>query len=100
MKPLRILRMAGAVGLALAPGWAAADEARPTLAEAMEGATSMTTVANALLFIAKEREAWICAINVSSNHFAALAAGDDVVAEQTVPGALCVPATHFKNLME
>ena len=61
------------------------------LAEAMDGAVAMATIANGYLFIAKPDSAWVCAINVNSNHFAALIAGDDVVAEQTVPGSLCVP---------
>jgi hypothetical protein len=73
---------------------------RPSLAEVMQGATSMATVASGYLFVAKPDSAWICAININSNHFAALIAGDDVVVDQTVPGALCVPADHFKNLME
>jgi hypothetical protein len=88
--------------LALVPGAALAQDAplRPSLAEVMQGATSMATVANGYLFVAKPDSAWVCAINVNSNHFAALIAGDDVVADQTVPGALCLPADHFKNLME
>ncbi len=77
----------------------AADEARPSLAEVMDGATAMTAF-GAYLFVSKADSAWVCAINVSSKHFAALIDGDDVVAEQSVPGAICVPADHFKNLAE
>lgn len=83
------------------PGLAlAADESRPSLAEVMQGATAMTTVANAFVFVTNPQGGWICAINLNSNHFAALVRGDDVVAEQTVPSAFCVPASHFKTAME
>jgi len=75
------------------------DEPRPTLAEAMNGATAMASVGD-YLFVTGANGPMVCAINVSSKHFAALVAGDDVVAEQTVPGAICVPATHFTNLAE
>ncbi|WP_281841783.1 hypothetical protein [Sinisalibacter aestuarii] len=83
------------------PTLAAAQDAepRPTLDEVMQGATAMTAMAQ-YLFVAREDGAWVCAININSNHFAALIAGDDVVVDQTVPGAVCVPASHFKNLME
>ena len=98
MTRLAALALAAA-GLA-GPALAQDAEPRPSLGEAMQGATAMATVANGYLFIAKPDEAWVCAINVNSNHFAALIRGDQVVADQTVPGALCVPATHFKDLME
>ena len=75
-------------------------EPRPSLAEVMQGATAMTTVANAYLFVTNESGGWVCAMNINSNHFAALVRGDDVVVEQTVPSALCVPAAHFKSAME
>ncbi|MCB1329891.1 MAG: hypothetical protein KDK28_10800 [Maritimibacter sp.] len=77
-----------------------ADEPRPALAEVMQGATAMAALGSGYLMISNAEGGWICAINVSSNHFVALRDGDDVVAEQTVPGALCVPASHFKNLAE
>lgn len=93
-------RLALILSLATGPALAQDAEPRPSLAEAMDGAVAMATIANGYLFIAKPDSAWVCAINVNSNHFAALIAGDDVVAEQTVPGALCVPADHFKNLAE
>jgi len=73
---------------------------RPSLAEVMQGATAMTTVANAFVFVTNPQGGWVCAMNINSNHFAALVRGDDVVAEETVPSALCVPATHFKTAME
>ena len=76
-----------------------ADEPRPTLAEVMDGAQAMAAVGN-YLFLTKADGAYVCAINVSAKHFAALVEGDDVVAEQTVPGAICVPAEHFENLAE
>ena len=76
------------------------DEPRPSLAEVMVGATAMAALGSGFLFIANDAGGWMCAINASSKHFAALLDGDDVVAEQSVPGALCVPATHFKNLAE
>jgi len=82
------------------PALAQVTEERIPLHEAMQGATAMATVANGYLFIAKPDSAWVCAINVNSSHFAALIRGDDVVADQTVPGALCLPASHFKDLME
>jgi len=76
------------------------DEPRPSLAQVMDGATAMAALGSGYLFIANQTGGWMCAVNASSKHFAALLDGDDVVAEQTVPGALCVPATHFKNLAE
>jgi len=85
--------------LAAAPA-VAQDEPRPSLAEVMDGATAMATIANGYLFVTQPDSAWVCAINANPKHFAALIAGDDVVAEQTVPGTLCVPATHFENLAE
>ena len=66
----------------------------------MDGAVAMATISNGFLFVAKPDSAWVCAINANPKHFAALIAGDDVVAEQSVPGAYCVPSTHFKNLAE
>lgn len=88
-----------AAGLA-APAMAQDAEPRPTLAEVMAGATAMATAANAFLFVTNAEGGWVCALNVSSNHFAAIARGDDVVAEQTTPSTVCVPATHFENAME
>jgi len=85
--------------LAAAPALAD-DEPHPSLAEVMDGAVSMATIANGYLFVSKADSAWVCAINANPKHFAALIAGDDVVVEQTVPGTYCVPATHFKNLAE
>jgi len=76
------------------------DAAGPALAEVLSGAQAMAAVGTGFLFVAKEDSAWVCAISANPKHFAALMAGDDVVAEQTVPGALCVPADHFKNLAE
>ena len=83
-----------------APAVAQDAESRPTLAEVMEGATAMATAASAFLFVTNAEGGWVCALNISSNHFAALARGDDVVAEQTTPSTICVPATHFENAME
>jgi len=85
---------------ALAASPALAEDTFLSLDEAMAGATAMTTVANAFVFVAKPDGGWICPININSNHFAAVIAGDAVVVDQTRPGAFCVPATHFKNLME
>lgn len=93
-------RLALLLACAASPVLAQDAAPRPSLAEVMKGATAMATVANGYLFVTKPDSAWVCAININSNHFAALIAGDDVVADQTVPGALCVPADHFKNLME
>ncbi len=90
--------LVGALVLVAGPALSG-DVPRPSLAEAMNGAEAMAAVAN-YLFVAKADGAFVCAINVSSNHFAALIEGDDVVAEQTVPGAVCVPAEHFENLAE
>ncbi|MEZ5721749.1 MAG: hypothetical protein R3D59_08840 [Paracoccaceae bacterium] len=78
----------------------AQDEPRPSLAEVMQGATGMAALGSGYLFITNAEGGWMCAINASANHFAALRDGDTVVADQTVPGALCVPATHFQNLAE
>ena len=78
----------------------AADEPRPSLAEVMTGATALAALGSGYLFVSNAEGGWMCAINASANHFAALRDGDDVVAEQTQPGALCVPAAHFKNLAE
>ena len=91
-----------ALAAAALPTLAAAQDAepRPSLAEVMEGATAMATAANAFLFVTNAEGGWVCALNVSSNHFAAIARGDDVVAEQTTPSTVCVPATHFENAME
>jgi len=94
MKRLALLCM-----LAAAPA-VAQDEPRPSLAEVMDGATAMAALGSGWLFVANDAGGWMCAISASSKHFAALLDGDDVVAEQTVPGALCVPADHFKNLAE
>lgn len=92
--------LAAMAALAAAPVFAQDAEPRPTLAEVMEGATAMATAANAFLFVTNAEGGWVCALNVSSNHFAAIARGDDVVAEQTTPSTVCVPATHFENAME
>jgi hypothetical protein len=88
--------------LALIAGPALAEDAAPYpgLDEVMQGATAMTTVADAFVFVAKPDGGWVCAINISSNYFVALRTGDDVVSDQTVPSTLCVPATQFKNAME
>ena len=86
--------------IALAAPAAAQDEPRPALAEVMDGATSMASFGSGFLFVANADGGWVCAINASANHLVALRDGADVVAEQTVPGALCVPASHFKNLAE
>jgi len=95
-------RFALALAASLTAGPLVADDAepRPSLDEAMRGATAIAALGNGYLFIAQEDAAWVCAVNVNSNHFAAMIAGDRVVVEQTVPGTLCVPATHFKNLVE
>ncbi|HHS94625.1 MAG TPA: hypothetical protein ENK63_04730 [Rhodobacterales bacterium] len=97
---LRAAALGLAASLTALPLLAQTDEPRPTLAEVMDGATAMTTVANAYVFVAKPGESWLCALNLSSNHFVALLEGDTVVADQTVPSALCVPTTHFKNAVE
>lgn len=96
--------LAASIGFVL-PGAApaparAADEPRPALDEVMAGATAIAALGTGYLFISNAEGGWMCAINVSANHFAALRDGDTVVAEQTVPGALCVPASHFQNLAE
>ncbi len=91
-------RLAAAL-FAVIPG-ALVAQGYPSLDEAMRGATAMAAHNNGYLFIAKPDAAWVCAFNVDANHFAALVAGDEVVVEGTRPGAVCVPATHFKNLME
>ncbi len=79
---------------------ALADDApRFSLAEAMQDATAMASLGN-YLFVTGAKGPAVCAVSVTSRHFAALIDGDDVVAEQTVPGALCVPAAHFTNLAE
>lgn len=84
----------------LLPAAAPAGDASPTLDEVMQGATAMATIADAYLFVARPDGGWVCALNISSNHFAALVDGDVVVVEKTVPGAVCIPATNVQNLME
>ncbi len=86
--------------IALAAPLRAEDEPRPSLAEVMQGATALTALGSGYVMVANADGGWLCAVNVSAKHFVALRDGDDVVAEQTVPGALCVPASHFKNLAE
>lgn len=98
MRNALILTLGLAATVSVGPATAADD--RPSLDEVMTGATAMATVANGYLFVARPDGAWVCAINVTSKHFAALIEGDDVVAEQTTPSTVCVPATHFKNAME
>ena len=57
----------------------AADEPRPSLAEVMTGATALAALGSGYLFVSNAEGGWMCAINASANHFAALRDGDDVV---------------------
>jgi hypothetical protein len=81
-----------------APNMAAAQDTSMSLAEAMKGASAMTTLANAFIFITSDAGEYVCALELQSNYFASLAKGDPAKAEETQPGSICVPATEFKNL--
>lgn len=81
-----------------APSAATAQDTSMSLGEAMKGATAMTTLANAFVFITSDAGEYVCAIELQSNYFASLAKGDPAKAEETQPGSICVPASEFKNL--
>jgi hypothetical protein len=95
LKTLKSLALCGAIAVS-APAYA--QDTSMSLDEAMKGATAMTTLANAFVFISSDAGEYVCAIELQSNYFSSLAKADPVKAKETQPGSICVPASEFKNL--
>ena len=71
-----------------------------TLQDAMTGATAMTTVAGAYLFIARPDGGYICGININDRFFSSLAQGAYENAFGNRPSAICVTARHARDLLD
>lgn len=95
MKTLKTLALCIAFA---APTLAAAQDTSKSLEDVMKGATAMTTLANAFLFVSGDAGEYICAIELQSNYFRSLAQGEAAKAGETQPASICVPATEFKNI--
>lgn len=70
----------------------------PPLAEALNGATAVTTLANGYVLVTRPDASFICAINLNPSYFVALAQGTDPEGRVLPPGALCVPTDRVANL--
>jgi len=98
----RVFRSFVSCAVVLAGTCAQAEEAPSyvPLETAMQGATAMTTVAGAYLFVARSDGGYICAINLNDRFFPAVRDGAADVAFANRPGALCVSARFVDNLAD
>lgn len=69
-----------------------------SLEKAMTGATAMSVLAGAYLFIARPDGGYVCAININDRFFSSLVQGAEGNAFANQPGALCVTARMFDDL--
>lgn len=96
-----IRRLLG-IGLLLWPAALWAEEETPrflSLDAAMTGATAMTELQGAYLFIARPDGGYVCAINLNDRFFASIAQGAESTAFANQPGALCATARFFEDLL-
>lgn len=99
MKTLKTLALCIAFAApTLAATASQAQDTSKSLEDVMKGATAMTTLANAFLFVSGDAGEYICAIELQSNYFRSLAQGEAAKAGETQPASICVPATEFKNI--
>lgn len=99
---LRQLGAAFACAVALSGGQVRAENAGIlTLDEAMTGATAMTELLGAYLFIARPDGGYVCAINLNDRFFPGILQDPSgATAFANRPGAVCVTARLFEDLTD
>ncbi len=87
-------------GVALSAGSVSGEESPVYLPldEVMTGATGLSTIAGAYLFVARPDGGYVCAINLNDRFFPSVREGSAENAFANRPGALCVSARMFEDL--